>query len=103
MADAMRFKIEGKDYEVDANDLTFGEVELLERETGKPVGQLDLESATTLLVFAWLARRRKEPLVTLDDMRQLKMSDIEAVEDEDPTPAAAGGEDSTVAGTGNQS
>ena len=101
--DGTRWKIEGVEYEIDAADLTWGEMELLEAETGRPIGKLDTDSATTLLVLAWLARRRKEPLVTLDEMRALPMAAIEVIEDPDPTPAADGGEVSTVAQTGSLS
>jgi hypothetical protein len=55
------------------------------------------------LVLAWLARRRKEPLVTLDDMRALPMAAIEVVEDEDPTEAVEDGAGSTDDTIGNQS
>jgi hypothetical protein len=98
-----RIKIDGTEYEIDGNDLTWGEVELLEKETGRPIGQLDFESATTMLVLAWLAKRRKEPLCSLDDLRALPMSAIEAVEDGNPTQAVEDGEVSTVDGTGIQS
>ena len=98
-----KIRIQGVEYEIDPSDLTWGEMETLEQETGKPIGKMDTESATTLLVLAWLARRRKEPLVTLDDMRALPMDAIEVVDEPDPTPAAEGGEASTVDTTGSQS
>jgi hypothetical protein len=98
-----RIKVSGVEYVIDAENLTWGEMELLETETGRPIGQLDTESATTLLVLAWLARRRKEPLVSLDEMRALPMSAIEVVEDEDPTEAVEDGAGSTDDTIGNQS
>jgi hypothetical protein len=103
MDDVTRIKIDGVEYEIDGNDLTWGEVELLEKETGKPISQLDFESATTMLVLAWLAKRRKDPLCSLDDLRALPMSAIEAVEDANPTPAVEDGVVITGDGTGSQS
>ena len=103
MDDVTRIKIDGVQYEIDGNDLTWGEVELLEKETGKPISQLDFESATTMLVLAWLAKRRKDPMCTLDDLRALPMNAIEAVEDANPTSAVEDGVVITDDGTGSQS
>ena len=84
----IRIKIEGTEYPVDVDGLTIGEVEMLERETGKPLGQINFESVTSIAVLGWIARRRKEPMFTIEDMRLIPLSQIEAVEDTDPTQAA---------------
>lgn len=99
----IRLKISGVEYDLDMSELTFGELELIEKESGKSLSDLDTSSATTMLVLAWLAKRRREPLTTLDEMRMLPLSAIEAVED--PTPAVdADGAESVPAGElGNQS
>ena len=85
------FKIDGAEYSLDVESLTFGEVEVLEDETGKPFGDLDFDSAKALMVLAFLARKRKEPLFTLEEMRALPISAVEPVE-ESPTDAGTTGE-----------
>jgi hypothetical protein len=87
----VKIKIEGVEYPVDVNGLTIGEVEMLERETGKPLGQIDFDSITAVAVLGWIARKRKEPMFTIDDMRRIPLSQIEAVQDEDPTQAVEDG------------
>ena len=96
-----RILIEGREYSIDAANLTWGEMELLEKETGVPIGRLEMESATTMLVLAWLARRRREPTCSMDDMRRLPMQSIEVVEEPDPSPAAVDSEISTDGTIGN--
>jgi hypothetical protein len=81
----LRIKINGVEYSLDLSELTFGELELLEKETGRSVSELDTASATTLLTLAWLARRRKEPMFTIEEMRMLPFSAVEVVEEPDPT------------------
>lgn len=95
-----RFKIEGVEYDIDINDLTIGEVEMIEKQTEKPLGQIDFESITAVAVLGWIARRRKEPMFTIEDMRMIPMSQIEAVDDPDPLEEV-GAEDSvdTTEGT----
>lgn len=87
----VQFQIDGKTYDLDVESLTFGEVEILEDETGKPFGDLDFDSAKALMVLAYLARRRKEPLFSLEEMRALPITAVQPVE-ESPTSAGTTGE-----------
>jgi len=97
-----KVKIESQVYELDAGNLTWGEMSLLEQTIGKPIGQVDFESATAVLALAWIARRRVQPTVTYEDMQALPMDAIEVLES-DPTPAVEDGAVTTDDGTGNQS
>ena len=103
MSDSVRFSIEGKEYSLDVDSLTFGEVELIEDATGKAFGELDFDSAKSLMALAWVARRRVEPLCSLDDMRALPISAVQPVEDDvDPTSAGESG-DKVDGDSGSQS
>lgn len=92
MSDSVKFSIEGKTYSLEVDSLTFGEVELIEDATGKAFGELDFESAKSLMALAWVARRRVEPLCTLDDMRALPVSSVQPVDEPDPTTAGEPGD-----------
>jgi hypothetical protein len=100
MDNVVKFKIDGSEYALSFDELTLGEVELLEKETGRGIGALDMESMTSVMVLAWLARRRTQPHVTLDEMRALPITAIEVVED--PTQDGVD-ETATPEGTGTQS
>lgn len=99
----VRIKIEEVVYEIDVSNMTFGEVELLEREVGAALGKIDFESITAILALAWIARRRKEPMLSMDDLRVLPMSAIEVMDDVDPSVDVVDGEDSTEGITGSPS
>ena len=64
------------------DELTWGELELLEREFDKPLSEIDLESMRAVMVLAWIAKRRVEPQTTLDDIRNLPLTAVEVVETE---------------------
>lgn len=90
MAEAVKLNIDGTEYELDVEGLTFGEVEVIEDATGRAFGDLDFDSAKALMGLALVAMRRKNPLVTLDDIRALPLTAIQPVE-ESPTNAGVTG------------
>ena len=91
--------------ELDVDFFTVGEVEDLEEATGyslqglaRVLGSGDLPMKV-LKALVWVVRRRSEPEFTLDDVRALRLSEIEfagAAETdepaEDPTPPPADAE-----------
>lgn len=91
MSEVVKLKIDGTEYELDVESLTFGEVEAIEDATGKPFSDMDFDSAKAVMALALVAMRRKNPLTTLDDIRALPLSAIEPV-DVDPTNAGVTGE-----------
>jgi hypothetical protein len=52
VGNVVRFKIDGQEFSLNFDELTLGEVELLEKETGRGIGALDMESMTTVMVLA---------------------------------------------------
>ena len=92
MDQQVKFLIDGTEYTLDVDSLTFGEVEVIEDATGKGFGDLDFDSAKALMALALVAMRRKNPLATLDDIRALPLSAIQPVEEESPTQAGVTGE-----------
>lgn len=85
-----RFTIKGKSYEIDADHLTWGEMEDMELYFDAPIGEVELESARATLFLAYLAKRRVEPRATLDEIRALEVGEIVAEAPERPTKAGAG-------------
>ena len=79
----VRFKLEGKSFEINPEHLEWGEIEELEIYFDRAYNEIDFESMRGVMFLAYLARKRKEPAFTLDAMRGLKLSDME---DEDATP-----------------
>lgn len=78
----VRFRLEGKAYEINPEHLQWGEIEELEVYFDRSYDEIDFESMRGVMFLAYLARKRVEPLFTLDDMRRLELSDLE---DEDST------------------
>ena len=72
---------------IDMQTLTYGELAELEDFFGKPNSEItlhDMSGAKGDLILGYLARRRVDPLFTLDHARDLKPGDIE-VKEERPT------------------
>jgi len=90
----VRFKLEGKTFEIDPEHLRFGEIEELELYFDQSYDEIDFESMRGVMFLVYLARKRSEPDFTLDEMRQI---DISALEDEDANPSDAS--DPASAGT----
>lgn len=99
----MKIKVQGVEYDLDMDKLTLGELEEIEDATGRSLSDMDQGSVKTMNALAWIAKRRKAPMTTLDDIRQLTAGDIEVVEDEDPTQAVEVDGASTVESSGNPS
>ena len=84
-----RFTIKGGSYEIDADRLTWGEMEEMETYFDAPIGDVELESARATMFLAYLAKRRTEPRTTLDEIRALEIGDIVAAAPERPTRRGA--------------
>ena len=64
---------------LDFDDLTINEIELIEEHTGLSVQQLGDESkprGSTLRVLAWVIKRRTDPDFTLEDAGDLTISSL---------------------------
>lgn len=75
-------------------NLTMGEVELIENVTGVPIGRVlrhDGMSGTAVMAIALVLRRRSDPTFTLDQARALPFAEVEFASPDraepDPTPA----------------
>lgn len=89
---AVRFLIDGESYEIDANNLTWGEAATIEEYFDKSLEDVNLASARGTIMLAHLAMKRKNPNATLADVEALELGKLEAVEAERPTstPATSG-------------
>lgn len=76
----VRFKIEGSEYELDLDDLEIGEVVEIEKFLDKPMTEIFNErwqaSASVTVILAYVAKRRVEPLTTLDQVLALKRIEV---------------------------
>lgn len=64
---------------LDFDDLTIAEIEMIEEHTGLSVQQLGDESkpqGSTLRVLAWIIKRRTDPDFTLEDAGELSVSSL---------------------------
>lgn len=81
----------GGDYlEIDLEDLTVGEIEIIEDVIGGPIDRAFLEGAPkgkALRALGYVVRRRTNPEFTLEDAGNLKIRLAETPE-ADPTSAA---------------
>jgi len=62
---------------LDVNDLTLGELEELEEATGVKLADLGNGSVKSTIALIWISERRRHPEFTLDDARQLKVTELE--------------------------
>ena len=72
-------KIDGEEFQIDLQDLTWGEAEEVEALIGGSIAE-NIESVKGVLALAFLAKRRKYPLCSLEELRALPMGAIEIVE-----------------------
>lgn len=79
---ALAFAIDGKRYEIDMDDLEFGEVELLEEAFDLPFEEIDLTRAKAMRILIFIAIRRVDPSVTMEKVSGFKVTSFEP-EDED--------------------
>lgn len=72
---------------IDVNDLTLGEVEFFEEESGLTLADLQSGAMTTKAVTALVCavKRRENPDYTMDDARKVKLSEFNV--GMDPTTA----------------
>jgi len=85
-------RVDDQQYSIDMQDLTWGE--LKEIENLLPGGSVDganLESAHGVIALAYLAVKRKNPLVTIDELDSLPIGAIEIVEGETALPPTQDG------------
>ena len=77
---------------MDFEKLQWGELEEMERLMDCPLEDARWDSARGVLTLAYIAVRKDKPAVTLDSLRALPMSEIELVDEPDPTLAVEDGE-----------
>lgn len=76
-------KIDGTEHALD--DFELGELEWLEEYIGKPLNDpAALNSMKTAVAFVYLIKRRENPEFSLDEARKLKLSVIDASDDDEP-------------------
>lgn len=83
-----RFKLDGKLVEITVSDMTFEEIELLEDAFDAPISRIDLERAKALRLLAFIALRRKDSKVRMEDLSVLPIVSLAEADQ----PAAAAGE-----------
>lgn len=69
------------------DELTYGDLELIESEIGyvpEDFSDNDVPRVKLTMVLAYISRRREDPSVTMDDIRAMKISELEIEEGEDP-------------------
>lgn len=86
MAEMVKIRIDQDVFDLDFDSLTLGELELIEREFDQSITGVDLASARGILVIAWIAKRRANPLSTLDELRALPSTAVELVEEDETVP-----------------
>lgn len=99
-------RVNDETYSIDMQDLTWGE--LKEIENMLPGGSVDganLESAHGVVALAFLAVKRKNPMVTIDELDSLPIGSIEIVDGEvsGPSTPADVVEDSGIPTSGDVS
>lgn len=88
-----RLELDGEVLELDMNTLTLGEIEEVEVYFDSPIDQVPWDSGRGGLILAYLAKRRRDPDTTLDDLRDVKVSALKEAKLERPTkktPARGG-------------
>lgn len=85
-----RLELDGKTLEFDLNDLTFGEVEFVEVYFDCPMDEIPWESARGGMIAAFLALKRDDPKITLDDVRAMKVNTLRETGSDRPTSADTG-------------
>lgn len=93
-AGVMRFIVDGKPYEIDSDNLSWGELVKVEQYFNASFE--DLKSASTVLALAGLAVMRKDPSRTFEELGRLLLDGITRDETKPSrptsTPANGGGQ-----------
>ncbi len=89
-------KVKPRELTLNVNDLTFGELEEIETITGKGVNEMLLNgqpNATLLVAMVWMALRKDDPNLTLDDVRAMSFGELNGISDGGgaPNPTKAAG------------
>lgn len=94
---SLQLKVGDRVVDVDPDDFTLGEAELVEEIGGRPfmevVDQLNRGGMRAVVAIAYVALRRADPTLTLDELRATRLTAISAPEegeDEAGPPVAAG-------------
>lgn len=58
----------------DLSDLTLGEAELLEDAFDRPLAEIDLSRAKAVRYLYFIAKRREDPKVTLEDLEDITVA-----------------------------
>lgn len=88
----MRIRVGGPDdiYELDLDDLTFGEAEEMERIMNRPMGEIFATAWVTSAAFsvavAYIAKRRVEPLTTLESIRAMTGDELDVQDEAEARP-----------------
>lgn len=82
-----RFRVDGKDYEVDMAKLSFGEIAEVEEHFDKDFDSL--HKAQDVIASLYLAMKRAKPRTTWEDVEALTSDSFEQVEADRPTSAPA--------------
>lgn len=78
----------------DDGDFTFGELADMEEVAGAPLNQLPSGSVRATLAVMYVAMRRVDPTITVDQVRALTPDQFDFVDEPEPgPPTAAVGED----------
>jgi hypothetical protein len=97
---------EPRTWEIDPNDLTIGETVALERVLDATMvefgGLLERGSFTATRALLWIARRRDEPKLRIDDLDDIHWSELvaEVEEPDEDQPAATADETAPKGWTG---
>lgn len=76
-------QIDGEQFQIDMQDLTWGEAEEIEEMIGGNLAD-NMESVKGVIALAYLAKKRKNPLTSIEELRALPLGAIEIVENEGP-------------------
>ena len=80
------------EFTFDLDKVTVGDIVDIEETVGMPWDDIvDMDTPPTKVVLAmlWVVRRRQDPSFTLDDARQLPLSEVQSLSvGSDPTGAA---------------
>lgn len=79
-------RVDKETYQIDMQDLTWGELKQIEDLLGGSVEGANLESAHGVVALAFLAMKRKNPLARIEDLDALPIGAIEIVEGESKLP-----------------
>jgi len=85
--DVLRIRVQGEEYQLDFDAMTWGELSELEELLGGTLEEANLATARGVLALAYIAVRRTKPAVTMDSLKALPMSEIELVDEPVPTSA----------------